>query len=102
MSTLNSIALDESWVLAPDVALRPEPFGALAYHFGTRRLTFLKNKSLVAVVKNLNGHTLVKQAFESALVAEIQWPTYLKALESLASTGMIIRCDEGKFHDICS
>ena len=24
------------------MSLRPEPFGALAYHFGTRRLSFLK------------------------------------------------------------
>ena len=27
------IGLDEPWVLSPSVALRPEPFGALAYHF---------------------------------------------------------------------
>ncbi|MGZ4705982.1 MAG: mycofactocin biosynthesis chaperone MftB, partial [Acidimicrobiales bacterium] len=25
--------------LDPRVALRPEPFGALAYHYGNRRLT---------------------------------------------------------------
>ena len=30
------------------VALRPEPFGALAYHFGTRRLSFLKSRKLLA------------------------------------------------------
>ncbi|MCY7299756.1 MAG: mycofactocin biosynthesis chaperone MftB, partial [Ilumatobacteraceae bacterium] len=27
--------------LHPQVALRPEPFGALAYHYGNRRLVFL-------------------------------------------------------------
>ncbi|MGD0395120.1 MAG: mycofactocin biosynthesis chaperone MftB, partial [Acidimicrobiales bacterium] len=26
------------WTLHPQVSLRPEAFGALAYHFGTRRL----------------------------------------------------------------
>ena len=30
--------LGEAWRLDGSVALRPEPFGALAYHFGTRRL----------------------------------------------------------------
>lgn len=96
MSTPVTIALDQSWVLAEDVALRPEPFGALAYHFGTRRLTFLKQKALVVVVDNLNPQTLVREALESARVPENQWPAYLKALESLASTGMITRCDERK------
>ena len=33
--------------------MRPEPFGALAYHFGNRRLTFLKRAELVAVVRAL-------------------------------------------------
>jgi len=33
--------LDEALALSPSVALRSEPFGALAYHFGNRRLTFL-------------------------------------------------------------
>ena len=35
------------------MALRPEPFGALAYHFGNRKLTFLKRPELVAVVRAL-------------------------------------------------
>ena len=43
--------LDEAWALSPSVALRPEPFGALAYHFGNRKLTFLKRPELVAVVR---------------------------------------------------
>ena len=28
------------WQLHPQVAVRPEPFGALLYHFGTRKLSF--------------------------------------------------------------
>ncbi|HEY9562375.1 MAG TPA: mycofactocin biosynthesis chaperone MftB, partial [Nocardioides sp.] len=40
--------LDEPWALSPSVALRPEPFGAMAYHFGNRKLTFLKRPELVA------------------------------------------------------
>ena len=40
-TAMNSL-LDEAWRLSPSVALRPEPFGALAYHFGNRKLTLLK------------------------------------------------------------
>ena len=35
------------------MSLRPEPFGALAYDFGTRRLGFLKTPTLVDVVRRL-------------------------------------------------
>jgi mycofactocin biosynthesis protein MftB len=36
---------DVSWRLHHQVAVRPEPFGALLYHFGTRKLSFLKNRT---------------------------------------------------------
>ena len=39
--------------LSGSVALRPEPFGALAYDFHTRRLSFLKSPQLVDVVRRL-------------------------------------------------
>ncbi|MER6939042.1 mycofactocin biosynthesis chaperone MftB, partial [Nocardioides sp. NPDC000441] len=48
--------LEEPWTLSPSVALRPEPFGALAYHFGNRKLTFLKRPELVEVVRLLEQH----------------------------------------------
>ena len=32
-----------AWRPHPQVSIRPERFGALLYHFGTRRLSFLKN-----------------------------------------------------------
>ena len=41
------------WRLHPQVAVRPEPFGALLYHFGTRKLSFLKNRTILAVVQSL-------------------------------------------------
>jgi putative mycofactocin binding protein MftB len=44
------------------VALRPEPFGALVYHFGTRRLAFLKTPQLVTVVSGLAEHPDVHSA----------------------------------------
>ena len=39
--------LDRRLALDPQVALRPEPFGALAYHYGNRRLIFLKHPDVV-------------------------------------------------------
>ena len=45
-----------AYQLSPRVGLRPEPFGALAYHFDTRRLVFLKSTDLVDVVRSLASH----------------------------------------------
>lgn len=42
--------------LSPEVALRPEAFGALAYHYGNRRLVFLKSQGLVDLVRSLATH----------------------------------------------
>ena len=54
--------LERAWALDPQVALRPEPFGALAYHFGTRRLSFLKSRRLLAVVEGLAGAATASRA----------------------------------------
>jgi len=81
--------LDEAWHLSPSVALRPEPFGALAYNFGNRRLTFLKRPELVAVVRDLGQHPDVRSALVGAGVPEGDWPVYLEALRGLIGTDMI-------------
>ena len=75
---------------SPSVALRPEPFGALVYHFGTRKLSFLKTPELVAVVSGLENHPDVHAAIEAAGVEEAQRPAYLKALAGLAANGTIL------------
>jgi putative mycofactocin binding protein MftB len=71
------------------VELRPEPFGALAYHFGNRKLTFLKRPELVAVVRALANQPDVRSALIHSGVPESQHPAYLKALRGLAATDMI-------------
>ena len=45
--------VDAPWRLHPRVAFRAEPFGAMLYHFETRRLTFLKTLVLARVVRIL-------------------------------------------------
>ena len=54
------MTLDRPLELHPDVALRPEPFGALAYHYGNRRLVFLKHPDVVAVVRRLGDEPTVR------------------------------------------
>src|SRR3982074_3599976 len=54
--------LDRPWRIDERVAVRPEPFGALLYHFGTRRLSFLKNTTVVAVVRSLADHPSARSA----------------------------------------
>lgn len=81
--------LGEPWMLSPSVALRPEPFGALAYHFGNRKLTFLKRPELLSVVRGLAEAPTVAAALEAADIPASQHPAYAAALRGLADTDMI-------------
>jgi putative mycofactocin binding protein MftB len=74
--------------LNPAVALRPEPFGALAYHFGTRRLSFLKAPELVELVRDLGCHSCVSDAV--AALPDGRRGIYLRALAALAAADVIV------------
>ncbi len=95
MSTTRPFAVDDAWRLHPQVAIRPEPFGALLYHFGTRRLSFLKNRRVTDVVRALADHPSALSACRWAGVTDEELPAYRVALETLASSQMIIRRTEG-------
>ena len=81
--------LDAGWRLHPQVAVRPERFGALLYHFGTRRLSFLKSPALLGVVNALDRAPTARDACRSAGVAEAELPAYATALATLAGSQMI-------------
>lgn len=83
------IELDSRCTLNPAVSLRPERFGALAYSFDTRRLSFLKHPDLVRVVESLADHESVREALEAEGIDETRWPAFLKALSTLAASEMI-------------
>ncbi|MFE6286533.1 mycofactocin biosynthesis chaperone MftB [Streptomyces sp. NPDC057877] len=83
-----SFDADRPFRLNPAVALRPEPFGALAYHFGNRRLSFLKAPELVALVRALDRHGSAREAL--ARVPEGRREAFRRALASLAAADMII------------
>ncbi|WP_068159436.1 mycofactocin biosynthesis chaperone MftB [Rhodococcus phenolicus] len=79
-----------TWRLHPQVALRPEPFGALLYHFGTRKLSFLKNTVIVDVVRSLDQHDSVRDALRAHGIDENAERPYLHALGTLADSHMIV------------
>ena len=81
--------LDRPWRVSPSVSVRPESFGALLYHFGTRRLSFLKDRRLLAVVERLPHVPTARQACAEAGLSAQQLPQYARALSTLAATDMI-------------
>ena len=74
--------------LSPHVGLRPEPFGALAYHFDTRRLVFLKSAALVELVRALSEHSSAADALAAAPPTH-SCASYIAALASLEEAGVI-------------
>lgn len=81
--------LDSSLDLHPQVALRPEPFGALAYHYDTRKLVFLKHPDMVRVVQVLGDHETVADALTACDIDRQRWPSFDKALTSLYESEML-------------
>ncbi|HEX4863989.1 MAG TPA: mycofactocin biosynthesis chaperone MftB [Acidimicrobiales bacterium] len=71
--------------------MRPEPFGALAYHYGSRRLTFLRSRLLADLVRDLEKHDSVDAAVRASVPVQ-QRRSYLNALASLAESRFICAC----------
>ena len=80
--------LHGAWRIHPQVGLRDESFGALAYHYGTRRLLFLKSRQLVELVSSLDRFESAAAAID-ALIPEDERPTYRRALARLAASEVI-------------
>ncbi|MEO6793092.1 MAG: mycofactocin biosynthesis chaperone MftB [Mycobacterium sp.] len=84
---------DRAWRLHPQVSVRPETFGALLYHFGTRKLSFLKNLTMVTLVKSLAEHPDARSACRAAGIDPAAESTYLRALGVLAASQILIAAD---------
>ena len=79
-----------SYRLSARVGLRPEPFGALAYHFDTRRLVFLKSNDLVALVRSLEQHDSAAAAIDAVVDPTTgRRSAYVTALASLCESGVV-------------
>ena len=81
--------LDVAIELNPQVALRPEPFGALAYNYGNRRLVFLKHLDMVRVAESLGDHPSLRAALQACEIAPARWPSFVTAFESLKSSEVV-------------
>lgn len=90
VSTAATLAFDSAapYELSEQVSLRDEPFGALAYHHGTRRLVFLKSRELVELVRRLGEFESARDAVAAQITTgEIE--RYLGALASLNQSGLL-------------
>lgn len=81
--------LDEALQLNSQVSVRPEPFGALLYHFGTRRLSFLKDRRLLEIVQHLAVTSTARDACELAGVSDDELSGFARALQTLVERGMV-------------
>jgi putative mycofactocin binding protein MftB len=81
--------LDAGWQLHPQVSIRPERFGALLYHFGTRKLSFVTTPLLLRVVELLDTEDSARAACAAAGVGADEMATYTQALSTLAASSMI-------------
>ncbi|WNG88671.1 mycofactocin biosynthesis chaperone MftB [Mycobacterium sp. ITM-2016-00317] len=86
---------DRHWRLHPQVAVRPEPFGALLYHFGTRKLSFLKNRTIVEVINSLPDHPDARSACRAAGIDDAAQAPYFHALGVLVQSQMLV-ADSGE------
>jgi mycofactocin biosynthesis protein MftB len=83
------LTVEASLEIHPQVAIRPEPFGALAYHYGNRRLIFLKHPDIVSVVRGLGDHATLGDTLAACGVAPSRWPSFVAAIESLSSSEIV-------------
>jgi putative mycofactocin binding protein MftB len=64
------------------------------YHFGTRKLSFLKNRIILTVVQSLPDHPDVRTALRAAGVEDAQQDPYVHALGVLAGSQMLVPAEE--------
>lgn len=88
---MDSLTLHHTLSVHPRVSIRPEPFGALLYHFGTRQLSFLKDRLLLDAVRACDGTRTLAEAFAEAGVPDAQTERYRRAMDTLVRSTMLQR-----------
>ncbi len=82
---------DTGWDLHEHVQVRPERFGALLYHYGDRRLSFVKSPELRTALELLAASPTARLALSNAGIPEAAHPAHGRALSTLATTNMIVQ-----------
>ena len=82
---LTSAELKRAARLDPEVELRPERFGALAYHFGTRRLSIVRRRADDA--RSLNDELETGLDAPICLTWELTYACNLACIHCLSSSG---------------
>ncbi len=80
----------QAWMLCPQVSVRPEPFGALLYHFGNRRLSFLKDRVLLDIVQSIETYPSANAAISASIATEADPDRYVKALAALVASEILV------------
>lgn len=88
VTTADSFDVSIFWQLSPEVSLRDEAFGALAYHHGNRRLVFLKSRELVELVRRLGDFASAQDALHD-LIDVNEHERYVVALSSLTASEVL-------------
>lgn len=83
------VDLSRPWQRNPRVGFRTEAFGGLAYHYDTRKLMFCKSAELVDLVNSLHLYPSAFTAIDSQIADRSRHMAYRRALESLATNGLI-------------
>ena len=85
----------ERYRLAEGVAVRPERFGGLVYHYDDRRLYFLHSHELTDFVTGLTGKLPLAEAIEAFREHRSLPPesgkTILKSLAALERLGLLVQ-----------
>jgi putative mycofactocin binding protein MftB len=84
-----AVSLDTAYELHPKAAVRPEPFGALVYHYGNRRLVFLRKPEVLSVVNSLGEHDSLGHTLAACGISETRWPSFVTALSGLKESDII-------------
>jgi len=72
------------------VAIRTEPFGALAYHYDNRRLNLLRSSELARLLGMLGDHPTARRALAESGIEPDRWPAFERALARLAGSDVIV------------
>lgn len=75
--------------LSDRAAIRREPFGAVVYHYGNRRLMFIGSEKVLELVRNLDRCGTAAEAIAAAAGSPRAEEALTEALSKLEASGMI-------------